>query len=254
MAERAGCLLLFSLASCATATPPANRGDDATPDASTPVDGALNPDTGCQATTWYRDVDQDLHGDPATAMTSCTQPADMIAAGGDCNDGDPDVHPGAAEICDGVDTDCVPGAEPCPASCAPLRRPAPDDAKVYLFCTGGASYATARTICAGAGFQLVQIESAAENGWIYQQVNSRLGGVDVHIGGSDQGSEGAWTWEGGPQFWSGGSGGSPVGGRYANWEPGEPNDDGTEDCAEMRDFGEWNDDDCFDTQRYVCRR
>ena len=247
--------LLMTLASCAMAAPPNATGDDdTTPDASTPVDGGPTPDTACQAKTWYRDVDQDLHGDPATAMTSCTQPAGMIAAGGDCNDSNPGVHPGATEVCDGVDTDCNPGAEPCPSLCAPLRRPAPDDGKVYLFCSSFSTYATARATCTNAGFQLVQIESASENAWVYQNVSSRLGGEDVHIGGSDSGVEGSWTWEAGPQFWSGGSGGGPVGGRYANWEPGEPNDDGTEDCAEMRDFGEWNDDDCLDDQRYVCRR
>jgi hypothetical protein len=252
MRERALCLLM-TLASCATAAPNNGGDDDPRPDASTTDSGPV-PDTSCQSKTWYRDVDQDMHGDPATAMMSCTQPVGMTATGDDCDDANPARHPGAAEICDGVDTDCNAGAEPCPSACSPVRRPVPDDAKVYLFCSGFTSWPTARQTCSNAGFQLVQIETASENAWVYQTALSRLGGEDIHIGGTDSGLEGAWMWEAGPQFWSGGSGGSPVGGRYANWEPGEPNDSGNEDCAEMRDFGEWNDDDCFDSQRYVCRR
>jgi hypothetical protein len=40
-------------------------------------------------------------------------------AGIDCNDGDPDVHPGAEEICgNGKDDDCMLGDEECPVQCA----------------------------------------------------------------------------------------------------------------------------------------
>ena len=39
--------------------------------------------------------------------------------------------------------------------------------------------------------------------------------------------------ESGTQFWSGLSGGSTVGGNYANWGTGEPNDSGGEDCAQF---------------------
>lgn len=35
-----------------------------------------------------------------------------------------------------------------------------------------------------------------------------------------------------------------IGGRYANWTGGEPNDDGTEDCAELKPGGEGNDIGC----------
>lgn len=43
--------------------------------------------------------------------TSSEQPADADADGwtdaeGDCDEGDPDVHPGATELCNGLDDDC----------------------------------------------------------------------------------------------------------------------------------------------------
>lgn len=49
------------------------------------------------------DTDADADGYDATA-----------SGGTDCDDGDPEVHPGAAEVCgNGVDDDCVGGDTPC---------------------------------------------------------------------------------------------------------------------------------------------
>jgi len=47
--------------------------------------------------TWYTDGDDDGYGDDASATLSCTQPAGTIATGGDCDDADPNYHPGADE-------------------------------------------------------------------------------------------------------------------------------------------------------------
>ncbi len=56
--------------------------------------------------TWYPDADVDGYGDAAGAIEACSQPAGTIATGGDCDDGDPGILPGAEEHCDGVDEDC----------------------------------------------------------------------------------------------------------------------------------------------------
>ena len=56
----------------------------------------------------YEDGDGDGYGDPATAMLvdgDAPLPG-QVAIGGDCDDTDPAVHPGAEETCDGVDEDC----------------------------------------------------------------------------------------------------------------------------------------------------
>ena len=61
-----------------------------------------DPDVG----TWYRDADWDGHGDPESAVVACEAPAGHVAEGDDCDDADPDVHPGAPEVDAGVDNDC----------------------------------------------------------------------------------------------------------------------------------------------------
>ncbi len=56
---------------------------------------------------WYTDGDLDGFGDEATAVQACVQPADTLALGGDCDDDNVDVHPGAVELCsDIIDRDC----------------------------------------------------------------------------------------------------------------------------------------------------
>jgi hypothetical protein len=61
-----------------------------------PVDSEPAPDTdGCSL---FEDADDDGHG----GAPSC----EGVATGGDCDDTDPLVYPGAAELCDGEDNDC----------------------------------------------------------------------------------------------------------------------------------------------------
>ncbi len=56
--------------------------------------------------SFFADQDSDGHGDPAAAVTACFAPAGYAATGDDCDDTRIDVHPGVAEVCDGVDNDC----------------------------------------------------------------------------------------------------------------------------------------------------
>jgi hypothetical protein len=56
----------------------------------------------------YRDADGDGYGDAAMMVASCdgTIPAGYAANPSDCNDASVSAHPGAAELCNGVDDDC----------------------------------------------------------------------------------------------------------------------------------------------------
>jgi hypothetical protein len=67
-------------------------------------DGALDDGTDIP---WYPDADGDLYGVSSGIITgNCEQPAGFAPRSGDCNDSAADVHPGALELCDKVDSDC----------------------------------------------------------------------------------------------------------------------------------------------------
>ena len=71
-------------------------------------DGLVDEDDADDALTWYPDADQDGYGAEVTGVATCTPPEDYASQSGDCNDTNPAINPGAAELCDGtnVDEDC----------------------------------------------------------------------------------------------------------------------------------------------------
>jgi len=58
------------------------------------------------ATTAYADADGDGYGNPNAYDESCQHPSSYVDNMDDCDDGDADIHPDAAEVCDGEDNDC----------------------------------------------------------------------------------------------------------------------------------------------------
>ena len=64
-------------------------------------------DDNVAALTIYRDVDGDGYGAAAISSSACPIPAGYVTQHGDCDDSDPQVHPGAVERCgNGIDDDC----------------------------------------------------------------------------------------------------------------------------------------------------
>lgn len=61
---------------------------------------------GCEGTLYYPDVDGDGFGDDAAAQLSCDPIAGMLEQGGDCDDADAAIRPGAVEQCNTRDDDC----------------------------------------------------------------------------------------------------------------------------------------------------
>ncbi len=55
--------------------------------------------------TYYLDADHDGYGS-AASTTACSLPEGYAEEPGDCNDFDGSIHPGAAELCNGIDDDC----------------------------------------------------------------------------------------------------------------------------------------------------
>ncbi|MBI5013942.1 MAG: carboxypeptidase regulatory-like domain-containing protein [Deltaproteobacteria bacterium] len=93
--------------------------------------------------TWYRDSDGDGYSDGAT-LTQEDRPggyflsSELAAVSGDCNDADPAVHPGAAEVCgDRTDQDCNGFVDDgCPVSVAPAGQTINVGRASVEFCAG----------------------------------------------------------------------------------------------------------------------
>jgi hypothetical protein len=67
-------------------------------------DGAV--DEGLATSTYYQDADGDGYGSAANTTVACQAPAGYVANSEDCDDTNANIHPGAAELCDGVDNNC----------------------------------------------------------------------------------------------------------------------------------------------------
>ncbi len=57
-------------------------------------------------TTYYRDEDGDMRGNPAQSVAACALPTGYVTNNVDCDDTRASVYAGAAEICDGIDNNC----------------------------------------------------------------------------------------------------------------------------------------------------
>jgi len=69
----------------------------------------------CGDTIYYCDNDSDLYYASTTSGScgtfDCIPPGCIDMPGNDCNDNDPLVNPGMVEVCNGIDDDCVEGAD-----------------------------------------------------------------------------------------------------------------------------------------------
>ena len=80
--------------------------------------------------TWYADTDGDGYGDAGSTRRDCAPASGWVADATDCADADAAIHPGAGELCDGVDNDCdgdVDDADPDVADQATWYRDADGD-------------------------------------------------------------------------------------------------------------------------------
>src|SRR5436190_2191641 len=65
----------------------------------------------CMELQRYADADGDGFGNPATGVLVCAGETDDVEDATDCDDTNAVVHPGAREICDGIDNNCNGNAD-----------------------------------------------------------------------------------------------------------------------------------------------
>jgi hypothetical protein len=256
-------LALGLLGACSPDTPTEGA------DAATTADAAHDAGSDAPLASWYRDLDGDGYGDPAERMAAAAPPPGYVFNSGDCDDTSLDgAHrfPGARELCDGVDNDCVAlTTDRCLPGCTPHReQQAGDVPRRYLMCGGpddrfglptGAPWQTAALVCAEEGFALARIDSDDEREAVWFAARDAELAPPIFLGGSDRAEEGTWRWtQGDDVFW-------PIAGALPAWAPGHPGTDpasGPEDCLVMTAINNagalWMPASCDASLPFVCER
>ncbi|XP_032136449.1 asialoglycoprotein receptor 2 isoform X3 [Sapajus apella] len=117
-------------------------------------------------------------------------------------------------------------------------------ASCYWFSHSGKAWAEAEKYCQLESAHLVVINSWEEQKFIAQHTNP----FHTWIGLTD--SDGSWKWVDGTDYSH----------NYKNWAVSQPDDwhghelGESEDCAEIRPDGRWNDDFCLQVHRWACEK
>ena len=142
-------------------------------------DGAGKPEarSGCD-TLRYPDGDGDGFGDSTTGERRCAAEG-WVTQGGDCDDGDARIHPGAVEICDldAVDEDCDGAANDSTAQ----------DAEYWYLDTDGDGFgagAPSSLGCAPSEGEVSNDDDCDDtNSTVHPDANERCDGVDSNCNG-----------------------------------------------------------------------
>ncbi|MBM4396103.1 MAG: putative metal-binding motif-containing protein [Deltaproteobacteria bacterium] len=74
-------------------------------------DGKVDPKYSVGCVDTYQDADGDGYGGGKMSCLCLAPGQEPLTRGGDCADSDPAVHPGAEEVCNGIDDDCEGGID-----------------------------------------------------------------------------------------------------------------------------------------------
>ena len=182
---------------------------------------AIDADIACVTDAGEADVDGDGYG--------CM----------DCNDGDPSVHPGAVELCDGFDNDCSGDADDGPACPCPTEVAF---GATFAFCAFERTWSDAEHHCQTLGMHLAHIDSKEQARAVYAAANK----LDVErfwIGLSDRDHEHQFRW----------ADGRPV--AFTYWKDEQPDNNACgEDCVAVSDGhgGRWYDTACNLVRPFAC--
>jgi len=113
--------------------------------------------------------------------------------------------------------------------------------KTYCLNAAPLSFNDAKKACAADKGRLAELTTAEENRAVRDAMAARFAATTMWIGLTDSPEEGRWAW----------SSGAPR--TFEGWAPGEPNNFGDEDCAQLfADTWTWNDLDCDTRLPSVC--
>lgn len=162
--------------------------------------------------------------------------------GEDCDDQNPNVHPAAQETCDLDDDNCngIWDDDPMCPQCLMQPLPPPLSGQA-AFCFAQKDWLSAEADCVTQGGHLISVHDVALQDWL---AATAFGISDNWwIGFNDIAIEGLFEW----------SDGTPV--DFEQWNPGEPNNAGEEDCVHLPAWnaGYWNDLACETTSSYICQ-
>ncbi len=195
--------------------------------------------------------DAALDASPRDASLDAVSPIDTGTdaardAGRDAGSCTPSV--GRVELCNARDDDCDGTTDEGGACPCAMRA---DRGSTYLFCTPALQWMTARTYCTTLGYDLVVVNDAAEQAFVWG-VARGASSLEWWLGLEDRTTNGTYVWVDGTTIWSAGA---AVGGAYNAFRGGRPDDDASQGCMQFdRDAsdGLWADHPCDAFFPFVC--
>ncbi|HUS28147.1 MAG TPA: putative metal-binding motif-containing protein [Kofleriaceae bacterium] len=138
--------------------------------------------------TFYQDGDGDGYGTSAATNQQCAAGGGYVANATDCNDGNGAIHPGVAEVCNGVDDNCAGGADEGVTSTFYLDN----DGDGY-----GNAGASQQRCAAGGGYIANATDCNDGNGNIHPNAAEVCNFVDDNcVNGIDEGVQTLWYADG----------------------------------------------------------
>ncbi|XP_014906843.1 macrophage mannose receptor 1 [Poecilia latipinna] len=116
------------------------------------------------------------------------------------------------------------------------------ESKCYFFSTDNKTWTEANAYCIEQGSNLMSIQDIHERLWVRTQIGTEI----FWIGLNDLVVENVWEWSDGKPFIE----------YLSYWMSGQPdNYNEVEHCGEVvgYDFGHWNDDNCSNNRKYICK-
>ncbi len=201
---------------------------------------------------WYLDIDGDSYGGEESQEGCGPPPPGFTLESLDCDDARPQVHPGADELCDGLDNDCDLGVDEWPAgsveACSGCTARA-HAGHYYYFCVAPeVPWDDARVRCQVLLGDLAIVDDSLENDYIHGEVDPLVG--KWWLGLSDLALEGQFLWVDG----------TPLDPDLDLWAADEPNNvasdaAGAANCVTLvtdLPLPRWRDQVCSSPRRPTC--